>query len=138
MRLTAALPGFIIATALILSACTGAEGVNGVPEPRPSSSSTIESGRRLIAQYGCGSCHTIPGVPGADALAAPPLNNFYERTYIAGRLPNNETNLMLWIEDPQKVWPGNAMPNLGITASQARDIASYLYHQPTLGDVLNP
>ncbi len=127
-----------VTAVFVLSACSAADGVNGVPEPRPAPNSSVSSGRRLIAQFGCGSCHTIPGVPGADAMAAPPLNNFYERTYIAGRLPNNEANLMLWIEDPQKIWPGNAMPNLGVTPAQARDIASYLYHQPTLGDLLNP
>jgi cytochrome c1 len=30
-------------------------------------------------------------------------------------------------EHPQSVVPGNAMPEMGITEAQARDIASYLY-----------
>ena len=81
-----------LAVMLSLAACAG--DVIGVPEPRTSSSdSTIESGRRLIASYGCGSCHSISGVPGADAMVAPPLDRFYERGYIAGRLPNTVDNL---------------------------------------------
>jgi hypothetical protein len=70
----------------LLCSCSG--GVIGVPEPRPSSDDARDAGRRLIASYGCGSCHSIPGVPGADSMAGPPLHCFYERTYIAGRLPN--------------------------------------------------
>ena len=46
-----------------LSACTA--DVNGMPEPRSFSEERIEEGRRLIAEFGCGSCHFIPGVPGA-------------------------------------------------------------------------
>ncbi len=107
------------ATAILLSACSG--GVNGVPEPRMSYNSQVAAGRTLIAGYGCGSCHTIPGVPGAHSLAAPPLDRFWERSYIAGHLPNTADNLAKWIADPQGVEPGTAMPNLGVSADQARD-----------------
>jgi len=85
----------------------------------------------LIASYGCGSCHSISGVPGADGMAAPPLECFYERTYIAGRLPNTWDNLIEWIQNPQKVEPGTAMPDLGVKRDEAHDIAAYLYDQPT-------
>jgi cytochrome c len=117
----------------LLSACSGE--VNGVPEPRAASESTIAAGRRLIASYGCGSCHSIPGIPGADAMAAPPLNCFYERTYIAGRLANTRQNLSRWIQNPQQVEPGTAMPNLGVRSEEADDIASYLYHQPSFWEL---
>jgi cytochrome c len=123
---------FFCALLILLSACSGQ--VNGVPEPRSSSNSQVETGRALIASYGCGSCHTIPGIPGADSKAAPPLDGFYQRAYIAGKLPNTEENLVHWIQNPQAILPGNAMPDLGVSADEARDIASYLYHQPTLAD----
>src|SRR5512138_867810 len=90
----------IVTLSLTLSAC-GPEGVNGVPEPRPASADTIASGRRLIAAYGCGTCHLIPGVPGADGHAGPPLDHFYERMFIAGMLTNSEANLVKWIQHPQ-------------------------------------
>ena len=118
----------IVAVALILSSCTG--DVNGVPEPRAASSNNIANGRRLMASYGCGSCHTIPGVPGANSLAGPPLKCFYQRTYIAGRLANTKENLMQWIQNPQQIVPGNAMPDLGVSKAEAGDIADYLYNPP--------
>ena len=122
-----------IALSAALAGCV-VSNVNGVPEPRPAPDSNIETGRVLIANYGCGTCHSIPGIAGADSIAAPPLDRFYERTYIAGRLPNTWENLTQWIQDPQGIEPGTAMPNLGITPDEARDLAAYLYHQPSLAD----
>jgi cytochrome c2 len=84
-------------------------------------------GRLAIMRYGCGSCHTISGVPGARGRAGPPLSDFGGRGYIAGELPNNEANLIRWIQDPQAVEPGTAMPDLGVNRTDARDIAAYLY-----------
>jgi len=80
-----------------------------------------------IARYGCGSCHTISGVSGANADVGPNLGNFAQRRYIAGRLPNTPANLAAWIRNPQRIDPGNVMPDLGVTPRDARDIAAYLY-----------
>jgi cytochrome c1 len=115
----------MVVVTLLLASCSGE--VNGVPEPYHAPASTIANGRRLIASYGCGSCHSIPGVPGANSMAGPPLSCFYQRSYIAGRLPNNRENLIKWIQVPQQMDPGNAMPNLGVTDEEAGDIAAYLY-----------
>src|SRR5437868_6719168 len=112
-----------IVVMLLISAC--ASVVGGVPEERDSSPSSVSNGRQLITKYGCGSCHSIPGVVGAKGLVAPPLEHFYERMYIAGRLANTTDNLVKWIQDPQAVEPGTAMPTLGVTESEARDIAAY-------------
>jgi cytochrome c len=79
-----------------------------------------------IARYGCGSCHTIPGVSGANAEIGPNLGDFAGRRYIAGRLANTPGNLVTWIRNPQRVDPGNVMPELGVTPRDARDIAAYL------------
>jgi putative membrane protein len=84
-------------------------------------------GRAAVSAYGCGACHSIRGVPGAVALVGPPLQGLGERAYIAGVLPNTPDNLVRWIMDPQGVDPRTAMPNLGVTAADARAIASYLY-----------
>ncbi len=129
-----AILGVVVAMVLLLAACSA--GVNGMPEPHPAPQSSIEAGRRLIASYGCGTCHTIPGVPGANGKAAPPLYRFYERSYIAGKLPNTEENLIKWIQNPQQMEPGNAMPDMGVSAEDARNIAAYLYHQPSIVELI--
>ncbi len=69
----------------------------------------------------------IPDVQGADGTVGPPLIRWSERGFIAGQLPNNAENLIRWIMDPQSVEPGTAMPNLGVTPAEARDIAAYLF-----------
>jgi cytochrome c len=84
-------------------------------------------GRVAIRHYGCPSCHTIPGVPGAYGLVGPPLGGIANRVYIAGMLPNTPDNMIRWIQAPQQVHKHTAMPNMGMTESEARDIAGYLY-----------
>ncbi len=84
-------------------------------------------GAAAIAQYGCGTCHWIPGIPGADGMAGPALSNLSRRSILAGQLPNNPENLISWIEHPQHIKPGDGMPDLGIGDTDARDIAAYLY-----------
>ncbi len=84
-------------------------------------------GPRLVQQYGCGSCHIIPGADGADGLLGPPLLHWRERAFIAGVLPNSPAYLMRWLMTPQAVVPGNAMPDMGVTQKDAADISAYLY-----------
>ncbi len=86
-----------------------------------------DRGRAAITRYGCSTCHTIPGVKGADALVGPSLEHVASRSYVAGVLPNTPSNVVRWIQDPPGVDRLTAMPNLGVTDSDARDIASYLY-----------
>ena len=84
-------------------------------------------GRAAISAYGCGTCHTVPGVRGADALVAPPLTSMGQRSYVGGVMKNTPANLIRWIQDPPAVDPMTAMPKLNVSESDARDIASYLY-----------
>jgi cytochrome c1 len=63
-------------------------------------------------------------------IVGPPLTGLDTRRMIAGRLPNTPANLALWISQPQSVDPGNAMPDTGLTRSQAAEIAAYLYAHP--------
>jgi cytochrome c len=84
-------------------------------------------GEDLVRNYGCGGCHDIPGVANADGNVGPPLHRIGTRAYIAGFLQNSPDNMAFWIQDPQKVLPGNAMPAMGIPPTEARDIAAFLY-----------
>lgn len=81
----------------------------------------------MIVHAGCGSCHTIEGVEGANSLVGPPLMGLRQRTYIGGVAANSATNLERWLMHPQAFSPRTAMPDLGLTEDQARDIAAYLY-----------
>jgi cytochrome c len=84
-------------------------------------------GPAKLRSYGCNTCHTIPGVVGADAQVGPPLTGIAGRMYIAGILTNTPQHLVEWIRDPTKVDPHTAMPDVGVSERDARDIAAYLY-----------
>lgn len=96
-------------------------------QPASLQASDIEQGRELLQDYGCGSCHTIPGVPGANSYVGPPLNNWSQRNYIAGSLPNTLDNLVPWIQNPRAIEPDTAMPVLGVSPEEARQMGAYLY-----------
>lgn len=86
-----------------------------------------DRGPQLIRSYGCSTCHTIAGVDGANGLVGPPLTGIAQRAYIAGVLPNAPDNMVRWIENPKAVDSLTAMPVLGVSPADARDIAAYLY-----------
>jgi putative membrane protein len=86
-----------------------------------------DRGRTAIQHFGCGACHAIPGIRTAVGAAGPPLAGVAGRTMIAGIAPNNPDMMVRWIMLPQSMAPGNAMPDLGVSEAQARDIAAYLY-----------
>lgn len=115
--------------ALTLSSCDDAtRGAFGeAAAPLAQTGGDPRKGAADIAAIGCGACHTIPGVNGAAGLVGPPLNRLGRRVYIAGLLRNTPENLEAWLRDPQKIVPGNVMPNMGLTEEQTRDIAAYLY-----------
>lgn len=85
------------------------------------------AGEDAIARYGCGGCHEIPGVDNATGLVGPSLAKIADRTTLAGQLPNQPDNMLLWIKDPQSAAPGTLMPDMNVTDEDARDIAAYLY-----------
>ncbi|HJW99834.1 MAG TPA: c-type cytochrome [Terriglobales bacterium] len=80
-----------------------------------------------IRKYGCYTCHVIPGVDGAKGLVGPSLAGISGRTYIAGELPNSPENITRWIQHPHAIEPHTAMPEMGVTDEDSRDIAAYLY-----------
>jgi cytochrome c1 len=84
-------------------------------------------GPAVIEAYGCGACHTIPGVRSAQGLVGPPLLWWSRRTFIAGEVPNTPENLVRWIRFPQSIEAHTAMPTLGLSDQDARDVAAYLY-----------
>ena len=86
-----------------------------------------DRGRVIARKYGCQSCHAIPGVPGGEARVGPPLAGVGARSFIGGVLNNSPENMVRWIMDPKRIDSMSAMPNVGVTAGDARHIAAYLY-----------
>src|ERR1044071_1175195 len=112
---------------LALAACGGRASESEQAAAEMTGGGNPARGRAAIERYGCGTCHTIPGVRGADALVGPPLSQVASRSYVGGVLTNSPENMIRWIQDPRAVDGLTAMPTLGVTDQDARDIASYLY-----------
>jgi len=85
------------------------------------------AGRDALQQYLCVTCHAIPGVPGAWNYVGPALDQMGERPYIAGVMPNTPANMERWLRNPPAVKPGTAMPDLGVSEQDARDISAFLH-----------
>lgn len=114
----------------LVELCSVVAGCNGGKEQRAFTIAIHgdpDHGSQVIHDYGCGSCHLIPGIHDAHGLVGPPLFYFGQRTMIAGELPNTPENLVKWLRNPQSVEPNNAMPDLGLSEDQAWDAAAYLY-----------
>lgn len=104
-----------------LSACEGSRSAS----PRNHTGNPKE-GAVVITRMGCGSCHVIPGIAGADGKVGPSLEDFGQHTVVAGMLPNTPDNVARWVQHPQAIVPDNAMPDMGLSGKQARDVAAYL------------
>jgi cytochrome c len=90
----------------------------------------VDRGKAVIVATGCGACHDIDGIDGARGKVGPPLDGVAERSVIGGVLPNTVDNMIRWIEDAPSISPHTAMPNLGLSSAQARDVVAYLYSRP--------
>ncbi len=111
----------------------GVAGCGDAPEPPAYlqvAGGDPERGRSLIYQFGCGTCHIVEGVRGARGTVGPPLVDYAGRKLLAGILPNTPRNLVPWLIDPSAIDPQTGMPPVGLTETEARHIAAYLY---TLG-----
>jgi len=91
-----------------------------------------QQGVRVVLQRGCGSCHTVPNIPGASGTIGPNLAGIGQKKQIAGGVvPNNSpADLAAWIADPPALKPGTAMPKLGLSADEAAAAAAFLYTVP--------
>jgi cytochrome c2 len=112
------------ALALGLAACS-----KQPPETDPLTGGNPRVGQQLIARYGCAACHEIKGIAHADSKVGPSLTEMRSQGYVAGVLPNSAANLIKWIQHPRAIDPKTAMPELGVSEVEARNMAAYLYNQ---------
>lgn len=111
----------LLAISVILAACNGSNAFE------PATGGNPTAGKATIRAYGCAACHDIPGVDAPGGRVGPPLGGIAKRAYLGGELPNTPENLERWVRDPHKIEPHVAMPTLGLTQKEARDVAAYLY-----------
>jgi mono/diheme cytochrome c family protein len=86
----------------------------------------VQRGRAALSQYACSACHAIPGVASSSPQVGPSLALMGRRTRIAGVLDHTPDHMAQWLMHTQRVKPGTAMPEMGVTPQDARDIAAYL------------
>lgn len=111
----------------VLTLAAGCKSVPHEQEVRRLTGGDPLRGRELIVGYGCDSCHTIPGVETADAHVGPPLTKVARRLYLAGHIQNTPENMMRWIQHPRSFDAKTAMPEMGVTDRDSRDLTAFLY-----------
>ena len=116
----------LLLAAVLLGACE--RGDAGTPRVSAVlAGADAERGRAALRTYGCVSCHFVPGVRDPGGRVGPTLAEFGRRAYIAGGLANTPDQVVSWIQDPETLRPGTAMPDLDVPEQTARDITAYLY-----------
>jgi cytochrome c len=85
-----------------------------------------DHGKQLVSQYGCTTCHYIPGVEGPRGMVGPSLEHMASRNLMANKFPNSAEMMIRWLQNPQSLDPQSSMPNVGVTPADARDMAAYL------------
>lgn len=125
------LAGCLVACAAMTVLFVGAAAIAGLivakenhPLP-PGYIGEPQRGHELVLRYGCTACHAgIGDAPAGDV--GPTLEGIARRAYIAGQFPNTRIRMVEWLQHPQALKPGTAMPDLGVNARDARDIAAFL------------
>lgn len=111
----------LIGAALLCAACDhGHHGRDFRHQAR------LHEAQALIATH-CAACHRVPGIAGANGRVGPSLDGISRQQVIAGHFANTPFNLTEWIEHPQEMLTGDAMPEMGLTHEQVRKIVDYLY-----------
>ena len=88
---------------------------------------SVSRGQSSFRKRGCGSCHEISGQGSAQGHVGPALDGFAKQAYLPGGLPNEPNSLARWLQHPRQVQPTTAMPDLGVSEREARDLSAYLY-----------
>jgi cytochrome c oxidase subunit 2 len=116
------------------TASAGATAGQGTAEQKdtaaaaaPARGADYAAGEKLFMTKGCMGCHSLQALNAPKGLIGPNLANVGARSHIAaGWLANTDENLERWIREPQAVKKGVLMPNLGVTAEEAKALRAYL------------
>jgi cytochrome c oxidase subunit 2 len=78
-----------------------------------------------IVEAQCAACHAIEGTA-AQGVVGPELTGFATREEIAGVIENTPENLAAWLDNPQQIKPGTAMPDLPLDEADIINLVAYL------------
>ncbi len=91
-------------------------GPVAAPGARPGQSAIVPSGDRpQVFNQLCVACHALGGQGGAVGPALDHVGDRLDAAY-----------LERWLQDPQRVRPGTAMPRLPLTEPQVRELVAFL------------
>jgi mono/diheme cytochrome c family protein/cytochrome c551/c552 len=96
------------------------------PAPTTVGAYSRERSKTMFRQYACDNCHIIDDMVGPKTHVGPSLEQWHERKYIGGVLPNTRQNLVRWIMAPQDFSPHTMMPDLDVIEPHAQHMARYL------------
>ena len=97
-----------------------------------SSVAFAQSGEVLYNTRGCASCHE------QQIAGCPDLTTFKQDGKVAGVLDITPENISKWLENPQQVKPGTAMPPSGLDEKQRLELASWLINDKAGVTVASP
>ncbi len=110
----------VLIAALLVIGCGGTERQANGP------GGNSDHGKQLLTQYGCATCHNIPGIETPKGMVGPSLEHLASRPMISGKFPNDPETMSRWLQNPQSMDPQSTMPNIGVTPADARDMTAYL------------
>jgi cytochrome c oxidase subunit II len=92
----------------------------------PPSDARAMHGQQVFFTSACNMCHAIAGTD-ANGTVGPDLSHVASRlTLAAGTLPNDPGHMRRWLENPQRVKPGNRMPVVSLAAGDYDALVAYL------------
>ncbi len=106
---------------------TGKDSSATVTPAAPPPDPAYAAGEKLFQAKGCVGCHSLTAVNAPKGMIGPNLANVGARSYIgAGSFKNTDETLARWIQNPQAMKKGVLMPNLGVTAEEAKSLVAFL------------
>lgn len=86
----------------------------------------VQLGRQVFLSKPCAGCHAVRGTA-AVSTNGPDLTHVGSRRYIgSGMLETTRGSLAAWIADPQRLKPGNNMPQVPLTADELQAVSAYM------------
>ena len=118
-------PSFVLSALACLTVMACARDAERLAEQI--SGGSVARGEAAFERYGCGTCHELHGRADAPGHVGPSLHDFALQQALPGGLPNTPQALERWLRDPRAVEPRTTMPDLNVSARDARDLAAFLY-----------